>query len=155
MAAAPEREPDEDLIELVVRLPRDTVERSILAARSAGEDRSRSRLAIAKAILISRRRRAQIFHGVQFGEPSWDMILDRYAATKEGRRIDVTSLCIASASPRTTALRHIDQLIAHGSISRVPDPTDARRTYVVMSAVMRKAVDLWLDKEIAAREIGQ
>lgn len=140
---------------MVVRLPREAVERSILEARNAREDRSNSRLMIAKAILSGRRRRAKIFQGVQFGEPSWDMILDLYTATKEGRRIDVTSLCIASASPRTTALRHIDQLIAHGSISRVPDPVDARRTYVVMNAAMRKAVELWLDKEIAAREIGQ
>ena len=159
MATAAAREPEQgfadELIELVVRLPRETVERSILAARSESEDRSHSRLMIAKAILSGRRRRAQIFRGIQFGEPSWDMILDLYAATKEDRRIDVTSLCIASASPRTTAIRHINQLIAHGSIVRVADPNDGRRTYLVMSAMMRKTVELWLDKEIAARQIGQ
>ncbi|HUD30059.1 MAG TPA: MarR family transcriptional regulator [Novosphingobium sp.] len=82
-----------------------------------------------------RRRRNKIFRSEDlFGEPAWDILLDLFIATKERRRVSVTSACIGSAVPSTTALRWIAILGKQGLLVREADPGDARRVYVKLSA---------------------
>lgn len=66
-------------------------------------------------------------------DPAWDMLLDLFLARQHRRDVSVTSLCIASGAPTTTALRRIDALIGSGLIRRVPDKTDGRRTLVCLT----------------------
>jgi DNA-binding MarR family transcriptional regulator len=68
-----------------------------------------------------------------FGEPVWDMLLDLYVAGKRGRKISVSSLCIAAAVPATTALRHINMMLQKGLVKRQPDPDDARRVWIELT----------------------
>jgi len=63
-------------------------------------------------------------------DPSWDMLLDLCISEIEGRRISVTSLCLASGAPTSTALRWIGLLEHEGMIERQPDPSDRRRIFV-------------------------
>ncbi|MEJ2411076.1 MAG: MarR family transcriptional regulator [Novosphingobium sp.] len=90
---------------------------------------------LARQTYDDRRRRAKIFasEGL-FGEPAWDILLDLFIATKERRRVSVTSACIGSAVPSTTALRWITILEKNGFLAREADPGDARRVYVKLSA---------------------
>ncbi len=82
-----------------------------------------------------RRRRTKIFQSEDlFGEPAWDILLDLFIAAKERRRVSVTSACIGSAVPSTTALRWITILEKQGLLVREADPGDARRVYVKLSA---------------------
>ncbi|EJL23233.1 hypothetical protein [Novosphingobium sp. AP12] len=82
-----------------------------------------------------RRRRTKIFRSEElFGEPAWDILLDLFIAAKERRRVSVTSACIGSAVPSTTALRWIAILEKQGLLVREADPGDARRVYVKLSA---------------------
>jgi hypothetical protein len=82
-----------------------------------------------------RRRRTKIFRSDDlFGEPAWDILLDLFIAVKERRRVSVTSACIGSAVPSTTALRWIAILEKQGLLVREADPGDARRVYVKLSA---------------------
>jgi len=82
-----------------------------------------------------RRRRTKIFRSEDlFGEPAWDILLDLFIAAKERRRVSVTSACIGSAVPSTTALRWIAILEKQGLLVREADPGDARRVYVKLSA---------------------
>ncbi|MYL96739.1 MarR family transcriptional regulator [Novosphingobium sp. FGD1] len=82
-----------------------------------------------------RRRRNKIFRSEDlFGEPAWDILLDLFIAAKERRRVSVTSACIGSAVPSTTALRWIAILEKQGLLVREADPGDARRVYVKLSA---------------------
>ena len=67
------------------------------------------------------------------GEPCWDIILDLTKAELEGKRISVTSACIASGVPPTTALRWIAVLEKEGIIERSSDQQDKRRVFVRMS----------------------
>ena len=88
-------------------------------------------VAVAQSIYQSRRRRMQIFADEElFGEPAWDILLDLFVATRRGKQISVTSACIASAVPSTTALRWLRILESKGLIVRETDSTDARRTFV-------------------------
>lgn len=89
---------------------------------------------LARQTYVDRRRRSKIFQSEElFGEPAWDILLDLFIATKERRRVSVTSACIGSAVPSTTALRWISILERHGFLNREADPGDARRVYVRLS----------------------
>lgn len=68
-----------------------------------------------------------------FGEPAWDMLLDLFVAHFENRSTPVTSLCIASNVPATTALRYIRDLELHGEIESANDPKDGRRRTLRLS----------------------
>lgn len=90
---------------------------------------------LARQTYEDRRRRTKIFRSEElFGEPAWDILLDLFIAAKERRRVSVTSACIGSAVPSTTALRWITILEKQGLLMREADPGDARRVYVKLSA---------------------
>lgn len=90
---------------------------------------------LARQTYEDRRRRSKIFRSeALFGEPAWDILLDLFIAAKERRRVSVTSACIGSAVPSTTALHWIAILEKQGLLVREADPSDARRVYVKLSA---------------------
>ncbi len=60
-------------------------------------------------------------------------MLDLTAARAEHTRVSVTSLCIASQVPPTTALRWIGQMTDAGMLERVEDDLDRRRAFVALS----------------------
>ena len=61
------------------------------------------------------------------------MLLDLTAARSEHARVSVTSLCIASGVPPTTALRWIGQMTDAGLFERVEDDTDRRRAFIALT----------------------
>jgi DNA-binding MarR family transcriptional regulator len=83
-----------------------------------------------RRIVRQRQLRARFFEGDLFSDPAWDMLLDLTAARAEHIRVSVTSLCIASAVPPTTALRWIGQMVEAGLFQRVEDDTDRRRAFI-------------------------
>jgi DNA-binding MarR family transcriptional regulator len=66
------------------------------------------------------------------------MLLDLTAARAEHSRVSVTSLCIASGVPPTTAMRWIGQMVEAGLFERVEDDSDRRRAFI---ALTEKAAD--------------
>lgn len=81
--------------------------------------------------LLRMRRRAV---GDEQGDPVWAMVLELCAARLEGREVSVTSLCLASGLPVTTALRRLDELERDGRITRSPDKNDRRRVFVALKS---------------------
>jgi hypothetical protein len=75
------------------------------------------------------------------GEAAWDVLLDLAAAKIEGKRISVTSACIASGVPPTTALRWIALLEQDGMIIREDDYTDRRRVFVRISNIGMNSIN--------------
>lgn len=98
----------------------------------------------ARAHLDARRARARFLPIDLFGEPAWDLLLDLFIAGEEGKGVSITSACIASGVPSTTALRWIGVLEERGLIARVPDPEDGRRIYVSLTELSRNAMLRWL-----------
>jgi DNA-binding MarR family transcriptional regulator len=92
-----------------------------------------------RRIIRQRQLRARYFDSDLFGDPAWDMLLDLTAARAEHTRVSVTSLCIASGVPPTTALRWIGQMTEMGLFDRIEDEADRRRAFVALSD---KAADL-------------
>lgn len=106
----------------------DPGERLIRAARPPLPDPR-----LVRRIIRQRQLRARFFESDLFGDPAWDMLLDLTAARAEHSRVSVTSLCIASGVPPTTALRWIGQMSEAGLFQRVEDPGDRRRAFIALS----------------------
>jgi DNA-binding transcriptional ArsR family regulator len=88
---------------------------------------------LVRRIIHQRQLRAEFFDGELFADPAWDILLDLTAARAEHARVSVTSLCIASGVPPTTALRWIRQLTEAGLLERVEDETDRRRAFIALA----------------------
>ena len=88
---------------------------------------------LVRRIARQRQLRARFFEGDLFADPAWDMLLDLTAARAEHARVSVTSLCIASGVPPTTALRWIGQMTDAGLFRRVEDDTDRRRAFIALT----------------------
>ena len=83
-----------------------------------------------KRLVRAHNSRALFFDAALFSDPCWEMLLDLMSNQLLGRQISVSSLCIASGVPQTTALRRIEDLAQAGLIERVADPVDRRRVYI-------------------------
>ncbi|MBV8687925.1 MAG: hypothetical protein JOZ90_17075 [Alphaproteobacteria bacterium] len=99
---------------------------------SGAEDRGMI-LRLAREAYQARRKRDKIFGPRLFAEPSWDILLDLFIARLEGREVSVSSACMATPAPATTALRHISHLVQLGFLTRRPSATDARVSYLELS----------------------
>jgi len=105
----------------------------------------RARAHMVRSIIRHRRMRERQFPAHLLADPGWDMLLDLYAAHYEGQKVSVSSLCIASAVPATTALRWIKTLSEEGHLERSQDPYDGRRVYLAISAPARAKMDEYFD----------
>lgn len=88
---------------------------------------------LVRQIIRQRQARARFFDGELFADPAWDILLDLTAARAEHTRVSVTSLCIASGVPPTTALRWIAQMTEAGLLERVEDESDKRRAFIALT----------------------
>lgn len=81
----------------------------------------------------ARHLREQFFEADLFGEPAWDMLLDLYEAELRQQRTTVTSVCMASRVPATTALRWLRTLEGRNLVDRTRDANDGRRKFLTLS----------------------
>jgi len=110
---------------------------------------------LVRLIIRQRQLRGQFFDAELFADPAWDILLDLTAARAEHTRVSVTSLCIASGMPPTTALRWIGQMVETGLLERVEDESDRRRAFIQLSdkaaeAMARYFAELGKDAKSAA-----
>ena len=89
--------------------------------------------AILHEILSARRARSRFFSKGLFADPAWDILLDLLNSRLAHRRVSVTSACVASNVPPTTALRWIRLLENEGLVRRQADPFDGRRFYIELT----------------------
>ena len=91
------------------------------------------RLAVLRTLQQSRVARDKYFPKGLFEDPCWDMLLDLMANHLRGRRISVSSLCMASGVAQTTALRRITELHDRGLVRRIADEKDGRRVFIELT----------------------
>ncbi len=112
---------------------------------SAVAEAPNDHLSILQAIQRKRAARGKFFPKGLFEDPCWDMLLDLMINHLQGRRISVSSLCIASGVAQTTALRRIADLHDRGLVRRIADDKDGRRVFIELTeagaAAMKRYVD--------------
>jgi len=69
-----------------------------------------------------------------FGEPAWDILLELFIAAHEDRKVTVTSVCLASKAPISTAKRTLGELQRRGIVLKDTDGQDRRRVFVRLSS---------------------
>jgi DNA-binding MarR family transcriptional regulator len=95
-------------------------------------------------IVHARRKRTQLFGATLFADPAWDMMLELYLATLEGRRLATSEVGNRANVPMTTSLRWIDSLETYGWVRRVPDARDHRRHFIELSGRGLETMSVWL-----------
>ena len=86
-----------------------------------------------RRIIWQRQQRERFFNSELLCDPVWDMLLDLAVAAAEFRQISVTSLCIASRVPPTTALRWIGVMTEQDLVRRIEDTQDRRRVFIALT----------------------
>lgn len=87
----------------------------------------------ARGVIQRRIERHAVLPGAMFGEGAWNMLLDLFVKTAHQQSVSVTSLCIASGSPTSTALRYVQLLIECGLIQKTSHPSDKRSSNLTMT----------------------
>lgn len=101
------------------------------------------------SMYATRRQRDKLLPAEMFGEPAWDMLLELFRCSLQGSELPITSLCIASGVPQTTALRYLELLLGNGLILRRRSDHDKRVGYVrlskegygMMSSIVSSSID--------------
>jgi Winged helix DNA-binding domain len=93
--------------------------------------------------------RDQGLGGDLFSDPAWNILLDAYASSLDGRQVSVSDACIAARAPYTTGLRWLRVLEQRGLITRENDQADKRRVYVSLTARARETVQALIDRMIS------
>src|SRR3546814_909721 len=106
----------------------------------------RTKSLFARELLRFRRLRDRYFAGDLFADPAWDMLLDLYAARSQNSHpVSVSSLCIASSVPATTALRWIKAMEEMKLLSRRADPSDGRRIFIELTDHAMQKMDALIE----------
>ncbi|MDB5714175.1 MAG: MarR family transcriptional regulator [Sphingomonadales bacterium] len=98
----------------------------------------------AKKLVAERTARARFFDENLCAEPVWDILIDLYIRGREKADVSVSSACIASRVPQTTALRCLRALAADGVIKRTEDQHDARRIYLTLAPDIEQKMAAYL-----------
>lgn len=97
-------------------------------------ERNAFNLAVKARAVYQRRRLRREFIPPQFlAEPAWDMLLELFMQFAGGAKVSVSSLCIASDVPASTALRYLTQMEEAGLIKRIASQYDKRVTFVELT----------------------
>lgn len=106
---------------------------------------------LAKQTYEQRRKRERFLDAGLFGEPFWDILLDLYVRDHERNLTSVTSVCVASCVPPTTALRHISILEEMGMLERFRSGSDARVNYLRLSIRAKEQIGDYLLQSFQSR----
>lgn len=93
----------------------------------------------ARAYLASCNRRDRVVANLR--EPAWRMLIDLYVQAAQDRQVNVTSACIASGRPMTTALRALDSLECAGLACRRENNADGRGHFIEVTENGSAAVE--------------
>jgi len=103
----------------------------------------------ARQTFANRAQRTRFFNNAMFGEAAWDMLLALYATEQSGSRHTVSGVVNLAGVPPTTALRWLDFLEQEQLITRKPNPTDRRVSYVGLTDKAREALDAYFSETVA------
>ncbi len=96
-----------------------------------------------RRMVAARRARGSFFPEGLFADPAWDILLDLLIARLTHVRVSVSTVCVASNVPQTTALRWIKTLEAEGLVVRRADRHDGRRFHLELTLEAEHALQLY------------
>lgn len=94
--------------------------------------------ALVRKHIKSEARRRELGGGDLFGDSAWSMLLDLLLARMEGSMLSVSSACIGSGAPMSTAMRLVRRFVDTGIVHKIPDAKDRRRDFLVLDDEMKQ-----------------
>jgi len=120
-----------------------------------GDEREVSSLnAYIRELLRRETKRREIGGGELFGDPTWAMLLDLLLAKIEDRRVSVSSACIASGAPMSTALRLVRRLVGEEVLCRIPDEQDRRRHFLIINPRFEQPLLDYLSEQFRQADVA-
>lgn len=113
----------------------------IMSVGREGTERSPLDTNTLRRMLNARRARNAHFPEGLFADPAWDILLDLLVAKMMQARVSVSSVCLASNVPQTTALRWIKTLEVEGLIERRADQFDGRRYFLEITPLAQRSLE--------------
>lgn len=110
------------------RLPKAPIDEGVELRMPSDEPSKEDLVGFASALLKARHTRSKYFDPQILSGPAWGILMDLTAAGLRGERVPTSSACVSAEIPFSTALRHVNQLVAAGLVKRDTDPADKRRT---------------------------
>lgn len=78
--------------------------------------------------------------------PEWLMLIDLYQADQREMQVGFETLAGTSGLSVATAFRRTMTMIEIGVLDRIPDPSDKRRSFVMLSERTRHLMDQVMDR---------
>lgn len=113
-------------------------------SRTRGSYDPRLLAELAKEEMAWRAKRSKFVALDIYSDGAWGMLLDLYINRVRGRNVSVTSACLASDMPPTTALRYIAMLEAEGMIDSETPECDLRVRWLRLSETGLRAIEGYL-----------
>jgi len=119
------------------------------------EDRHDLILGLAVATREARRVRAEIFAGVPFRNPDWDVMLDLFIQEMNGFRTSLDHLALTGDLPAVTIYESVNALARLGLLERTPDRFDNRVFWLSLTVTGRQGMfDLFEQSAEFVRPVG-
>lgn len=97
-------------------------------------------LGLATTLRDARSLRAEIFPGVPFGNPNWDVMLDLFIQEMNGFRTSLDHLALTGDLPAPTVYESVAELDRLGLIDRAPDHFDNRVAWLSLTVTGRQGM---------------
>jgi DNA-binding MarR family transcriptional regulator len=88
---------------------------------------------IANKMIADRKKFMQLFPANIIADPALDILLDLYVAKIDEKNISISSSCISTNVPQSTALRWLNILCEYKLLRRHPSKKDGRISYVELT----------------------
>lgn len=98
----------------------------------------------ARRLINDRDERQKFVPSSLLGEPVWDMLLDLFSREVLKKPTSVSSACVASRVPPTTALRYVTLMEKNGLIQRFDSEEDKRVTYLKLAPETYRSIALYI-----------
>ncbi|QZD87657.1 hypothetical protein [Qipengyuania psychrotolerans] len=128
------------IFDIVGDIPRQTEEAREHPSEGQPYKEQEVLLRRARSELARRKVRSKYLPEDMFAEGGYNILLDLFIADAVGGKVSVSDACIASLVPTTTALRQLSLLGQRGLLTRLPDATDGRRDFVLLTTQGYKAI---------------
>jgi len=83
-----------------------------------------------------------------FANPSWNILLELFAARVEGHPVSVSAACAAAGGAPTTAARWVNCLVELECIERMPDPANRGEHLLSISQTVFDDIANWVDRAL-------
>lgn len=151
------RKAREDLVNRLSHLSGDLQRlASLITSDRPGESKGKLRPeditpALVRKHIKSEARRRELGGGDLFGDSAWSMLLDLLLARMEDSMLSVSSACIGSGAPMSTAMRLVRRFVDSGIVHKIPDAKDRRRDFLVLDDEMKTLMLEYLADSLVAR----